>query len=51
MIYAANLIYDQSGEQERQARKMSAPTLFANRATFDHFSREWSYHAIFANDG
>jgi hypothetical protein len=30
---------------------MSVTTLFANRATFDHFSREWSYHAIFANDG
>jgi hypothetical protein len=25
---------------------VSAITLFANRATFDHFTCEWSYHAI-----
>ena len=25
---------------------VSVITLFANRATFDHFTREWSYHAI-----
>jgi hypothetical protein len=25
---------------------MSVITLFANRATFDHFTCEWSYHAI-----
>jgi hypothetical protein len=31
---------------EEDLGRLSAITLFANRATFDHFTCEWSYHAI-----